>query len=306
MVELQGPYKMKKQNYKILNKKFSRPITCLTAYSPAVAKILDGLVDIILVGDSLGSTLYGMQNSRGVTLEMMKRHGLAVTKNVKKSITMIDMPFNTYKNKIQALKNAKKLLEFTKSKILKVEINKKNLSIVRYLVEKNFNIVAHIGVTPQSYTNFNKIKAVGKVKEESENLLYIAKELEKAGALALLLECINQKTAKNITNSVSIPTIGIGSSKYCDGQVLVFDDLVNFENTVLKPKFVKKYADLNKLSKSAVIKFCKEVKQKNSQIKDIPITKLYSEIFLSQYHTSLMNQCLYQTKVRIFLILYLI
>ena len=109
MVELQGPYKMKKQNYKILNKKFSRPITCLTAYSPAVAKILDGLVDIILVGDSLGSTLYGMQNSRGVTLEMMKRHGLAVTKNVKKSITMIDMPFNTYKNKIQALQNAKKL-----------------------------------------------------------------------------------------------------------------------------------------------------------------------------------------------------
>ena len=262
MVELQGLYKMKKKNYKILNKKFSRPITCLTAYSPAVAKILDGLVDIILVGDSLGSTLYGMQNSRGVTLEMMKRHGLAVTKNVKKSITMIDMPFNTYKNKIQALQNAKKLLEFTKSKILKIEINKKNMSIVRYLVEKNFNIVAHIGVTPQSYTNFNKIKAVGKVKEEGENLLYIAKELEKAGALALLLECINQKTAKKITDSVSIPTIGIGSSKYCDGQVLVFDDLVNFDNTVFKPKFVKKYADFNKISKSAVKKFCKEVKQK--------------------------------------------
>ena len=253
---------MKKKLVKILNKKFNYPITCLTAYSPSIAKILDGNVDIVLIGDSLGTTLYGMKNSQSVTLNMMKIHGLAVTNNVNKSITVIDMPYKTYENKLQALKNAKTLLNFTKAKMIKLEINRSNLPIVKYLSSKNLNVVAHIGVTPQSFVNFKKIKAVGKTKKESQNLIKLALNAEKAGAKAILLECITEKAAKKITSTVSIPSIGIGASKNCDGQILVFDDLINLKIGKKKPKFVKKFLDFEKLLKNAVKKFSQEVREK--------------------------------------------
>ncbi len=252
---------MKKKITKILSKNFSNRITCLTAYSPAVAKILDGNVDLVLIGDSLGTTLYGMKNSRKVTLEMMKLHGLAVTKNVKKSITVIDMPYNTYNTKLQAHKNALELIKYTKSKMLKLEINKKNLILIKYLSSKKINVIAHIGVTPQSFINFNKIRAVGKNKTESKNLIELAKKSENYGAKAILLECVKKDTAKKITSSVSIPTIGIGSSKYCDGQVLVFDDLISYDKSQHFPKFVKNYINFNKIAEKAVKTFCKEVQK---------------------------------------------
>ena len=253
---------MKKKLVKILNKKFNYPITCLTAYSPSIAKILDGKVDIVLIGDSLGTTLYGMKNSQSVTLNMMKIHGLAVTNNINKSITVIDMPYKTYENKLQALKNAKTLLNFTKAKMIKLEINRRNLPIVKYLSSKNLNVVAHIGGTPQSFVNFKKIKVVGKTKKESQNLLKLALDAEKAGAKAILLECITQETAKKITSSISLPTIGIGSSKYCDGQVLVFDDLIKIDKEQYFPKFVKNYLNFDELASNAVKKFSTDVRQK--------------------------------------------
>ncbi len=253
---------MKKKLVKILNKKFNYPITCLTAYSPSIAKILDGKVDIVLIGDSLGTTLYGMKNSQSVTLNMMKIHGLAVTNNINKSITVIDMPYKTYENKLQALKNAKTLLNFTKAKMIKLEINRRNLPIVKYLSSKNLNVVAHIGVTPQSFVNFKKIKAVGKTKKESQNLIKLALNAEKAGAKAILLECITEETAKKITSSISLPTIGIGSSKYCDGQVLVFDDLIKIDKEQYFPKFVKNYLNFDELASNAVKKFSTDVRQK--------------------------------------------
>ena len=253
---------MKKKLVKILNKKFNYPITCLTAYSPSIAKILDGNVDIVLIGDSLGTTLYGMKNSQSVTLNMMKIHGLAVTNNINKSITVIDMPYKTYENKLQALKNAKTLLNFTKAKMIKLEINRRNLPIVKYLSSKNLNVVAHIGVTPQSFVNFKKIKAVGKTKKESQNLIKLALNAEKAGAKAILLECITEETAKKITSSISLPTIGIGSSKYCDGQVLVFDDLIKIDKKQHYPKFVKNYLNFDELASNAVKKFSTDVRQK--------------------------------------------
>ena len=253
---------MKKKIVKILNKKFHYPITCLTAYSPSIAKILDGNVDIVLIGDSLGTTLYGMKNSQSVTLNMMKIHGLAVTNNVNKSITVIDMPYKTYENKLQALKNAKTILNFTKAKMIKLEINRSNLPIVKYLSSKNLDVVAHIGVTPQSYVNFKKIKAVGRTKKESQNLIKLALNAEKAGAKAILLECITEETAKKITSSISLPTIGIGSSKYCDGQVLVFDDLIKIDKKQHYPKFVKNYLNFDELASNAVKKFCTDVRQK--------------------------------------------
>ena len=253
---------------KILHKSFSKPISCLTAYSPSIANILDGKIDLILVGDSLGSTLYGMKNTQGVTMDMMKNHGVAVNKEIKKSIKVLDMPYKTYDNKIDAYRNAKILLNHCKPDLLKIEISEKKLVVLKHLVDKKINVISHIGVTPQSYKNFNKIKVLGRTNKEKQNLLKLAKDSEEIGAKAVLLECVTANTAKLITENVSIPTIGIGASKYCDGQVLVFDDLINLSINDKKPKFVKNYFNFNKIVGNVVKKYNNEVK-----LKKFPSTK---------------------------------
>ena len=253
---------------KILIKNFSRPISCLTAYSPSIAKILDGKIDLILVGDSLGSTLYGMKNTQGVTMDMMKNHGVAVNKEIKRSLKVLDMPYKTYDNKIDAYRNAKILLNHCKPDLLKIEISEKKLVVLKHLVDKKINVISHIGVTPQSYKNFNKIKILGRTNKEKQNLLKLAKESETLGAKAVLLECVTANTAKLITENISIPTIGIGASKYCDGQVLVFDDLINLTTNDKKPKFVKNYFNFNKVASNVVKKYNREVK-----LKKFPSTK---------------------------------
>ena len=253
---------------KILHKSFSKPISCLTAYSPSIANILDGKIDLILVGDSLGSTLYGMKNTQGVTMDMMKRHGVAVNKEIKRSLKVLDMPYKTYDNKIDAYRNAKILLNHCKPDLLKIEISEKKLVVLKHLVDKKVNVISHIGVTPQSYKNFNKIKVLGRTNKEKQNLLKLAKESETLGAKAVLLECVTANTAKLITENISIPTIGIGASKYCDGQVLVFDDLINLSINDKKPKFVKNYFNFNKVASNVVKKYNREVK-----LKKFPSTK---------------------------------
>ncbi len=255
---------MLKLNYKkLLTKKNKIPITCLTAYSKPIANILDGKVDLILIGDSLGTTLYGMQNTRGVTIEMMKNHGKAVVSNTKYSMTIIDMPYNSYRNKNEALKNALDILAFTKADFIKIETDKNNINIVEYLTKNKIRVVSHIGVNPQKYSNFSKIKSVGKNIKDKNNLLNLAKKLEIAGSKMIVLECINLGTSKEITNNLSIPTIGIGSSKYCDGQVLVIDDILNLSSNDKKPKFVKSYINIEKNMDKAVKKFAKDVMNKN-------------------------------------------
>ena len=253
---------------KILHKSFSKPISCLTAYSPSIANILDGKIDLILVGDSIGSTLYGMKNTQGVTMNMMKNHGAAVNRTIKKSLKVLDMPYKTYDNKIDAYKNAKILLNHCKPDLLKIEISEKKLVVLKHLVDKKINVISHIGVTPQSYRNFNKIKVLGKTNKEKQNLLKLAKESETLGAKAVLLECVTANTAKLITENISIPTIGIGASKYCDGQVLVFDDLINLSTNDKTPKFVKNYFNFNKVASNVVKKYNREVK-----LKKFPSTK---------------------------------
>ena len=253
---------------KILHKSFSKPISCLTAYSPSIANILDGKIDLILVGDSLGSTLYGMKNTQGVTMDMMKNHGAAVNKTIKKSLKVLDMPYKTYDNKIDAYKNAKILLNHCKPDLLKIEISEKKLVILKHLIDKKINVISHIGVTPQSFKNFNKIKVLGKTNKEKQNLLELAKQSEKLGAKAVLLECVTTETAKLITENISIPTIGIGASKYCDGQVLVFDDLINLTTNNKQPKFVKNYINFNKIVSNTVKRYNREVK-----LKKFPSTK---------------------------------
>ena len=259
---------MSKINYKkILLKKNKEPITCLTAYSKPLANILDGKVDLILVGDSLGTTLYGMKNTRSVNLEMMKNHGKAVVSNTKKSMTIIDMPYKTYRNKKEALKNALNILSFTKADFIKLETDNKNIDIVRYLTKNKIKVISHIGVTPQKFSNFSKIKSVGKNFKESNNLISLAKKLEKAGSKLIVLECIEMNTSKEITNKLTIPTIGIGASKYCDGQVLVIDDIINLDSSMKKPKFIKTYTNIERNIINAVKNFTKEVKNKKFPLK---------------------------------------
>ena len=254
---------MSKINYKnLLVKKNIEPITCLTAYSKPLAVLMDGKVDLILIGDSLGTTLYGMKNTRSVTLEMMKNHGKAVVNNTSISMTIVDMPYNTYRNTKEALKNARDILNFTRADYIKIETDKKNIAIVEYLSKHKINVISHIGVTPQKFSNFDKIKSVGKNIKSINELIFLSKKLEHAGSKFIVLECISLTAAKKITKSLSIPTIGIGASKNCDGQVLVIDDVLNFDSKNKKPKFVKNFTNIEKSIVSAIKKFVKEVKNK--------------------------------------------
>ena len=153
---------------KIQQLKNKSPISCLTAYSSSISKIVDEYVDIILVGDSLGNAVYGMKNTQSVTLDMMRNHGKAVFQSSKKALTIIDMPYNSYLNPKQALNNAKNLLKYTKCQLVKLEIDKKNVSIIPHLVKNNIPVVSHIGVLPQQFSNFNKIKILGKTNKQKK------------------------------------------------------------------------------------------------------------------------------------------
>ena len=220
----------KKTIKNIQRQKGKRKITCLTAYTASVAKIIDNYVDIILIGDSLGSTIYGMKNTQKVTLDMMRVHGKAVSQFCKKSFTIIDMPFNTYSNNKEALVNAKNIINYTKCQSVKIETDKKNIGIVKYLTKNKIRVVSHIGVTPQKYKNFNKIRTVGKLPIEKKQILNLALDLEKAGSCLIVLECMKENLAKEISKKLKIPTIGIGASKDCDGQVLVIDDILGISS----------------------------------------------------------------------------
>ena len=243
---------------KIIRKKNKSKIVCLTAYSKNIASILDDHCDIILVGDSLGSVLYNFKSTRSVTLDMMIEHSKSVKMGVKKSLLVVDMPHNTYRNKKEALKNAKKIISQTKCDAIKVEGGSKIIEIVKHLIKNKIPVQGHLGVLPQ--TQKGKFTHKGKKIKERNILLKDAKQLELAGVFSLVLECVETSLAKQITKSLRIPTIGIGASSQCDGQVLVTDDLIGLN--LINARFVKKYLNLKKAINSAVIKFKDEVKNK--------------------------------------------
>jgi len=242
---------------KILQKKGKIPITCLTAYSRPVAEILDKYCDIILVGDSLGMTLYGMKTTKEVKLNTMILHGKTVKQFVKKSLVVFDMPYKTYTNKFMAFKNAKKIIKITKCDAVKLEGGKKVVNIIKYLVSKGIPVMGHIGLLPQYATRF---KLKGKNFFQRKKILEDAVSLSSSGVFAIVIECVVESLAKKITNIVKVPTIGIGASKYCDGQVLVVDDLIGLSN--FSPKFVRKYSNVNKIIEKSVRKYCKDVKHR--------------------------------------------
>ena len=248
-----------KKIQKIINKKNKSKIVCLTAYSKNIAVTLDKYCDIILVGDSLGSVLYNYNSTKKVSLDTMIEHSKSVKMGVKKSVMVVDMPYNTYRNNQEALKNAKKIISQTKCDAVKLEGGKKIVKIVKNLVKNKISVMGHLGLLPQSQTG--KFRSKGKKKSERTKILNDAKLLEDAGVFSIVLECVETSLSRLITSSIKIPTIGIGASLFCDGQVLVTDDLLGLNP--IKFRFVKKYGNLSKNINLAVKNFSNDVKKEN-------------------------------------------
>ena len=242
----------------ILSKKNKSKIICLTSYSKNISEILDNLVDITLVGDSLGSVLYSYNTTKKVNLDMMIEHSKSVRQGVKKSLMVVDMPYNTYRNKKEALLNAKKIINSTKADAVKLEGGNKIIEIIKFLKKNKINVMGHLGILPQSQKG--KFRYKGKTISERKRLLEDAILLEKNGVFSIVLECVETNLTKKITKELKIPTIGIGSSANCDGQVLVTDDLIGLNLTSIK--FVKSFCNIRKHINLAVKKFIKEVKNK--------------------------------------------
>ena len=243
---------------KIINKKNRSKIVCLTAYSKNIAEEIDKHVDIILVGDSLGSVLYNYSSTRKVTLTEMINHSKSVRLGVKKSLMVVDMPFKTYTTKNIAFKNAKKILKETKCDAVKLEGGKKVIKQIEYLVKNKIPVMGHLGLLPQTVKG--KFKSKGKTLREIKQLMNDAILLQRTGVFAIVLECVKTPIAKQITKGLKIPTIGIGSSVHCDGQVLVTDDLLGLNET--KIKFVKRFLNIKKYINIGLKKYASDVRSK--------------------------------------------
>ena len=246
---------MNKKIKKILLKKNKSKIVSLTAYSKSVAKILDKYVDIVLVGDSMANVLYGHKNTHKINLKNIIQHTLSVKMGVKKSLLVVDMPKGSYSNLQSAEKNVKLVIKETGCDAVKLENYKKNYKIIEKLTKKKIPVMGHIGYTPQFKKKF---KIEGQTKSDINKLLKEAKFIQKAGAFSIVLECLSPESAKLITRELDIPTIGIGSSFYCDGQILFTDDMLGLSG--FYPKFVKKYANLNRVIEKAIKKYTRDVK----------------------------------------------
>ena len=242
-----------KAAHDIKSMKSRQKIVMLTAYDFPMAKLMDDIVDIILVGDSMGMVVLGYENTTKVTIQDIARSTGAVARAAKNALIVGDLPFGTYDDEKDALKNAKLLLD-AGAKAVKVE-NKPE--IIDFLVNNGIDVMAHIGLTPQTITDF---KVQGKNEEDAKNLLELAKACDKAGCFSIVLECVPESLGKRITDSVSCPTIGIGAGIHCDGQVLVTHDILGlFE--MFKPKFVKRYAEIGKEMRKAFEQYAKEVRE---------------------------------------------
>ena len=243
---------------KILNKKNKSKIICLTSYSKNIAEAIDSYTDIILVGDSLGSVLYNYSTTRKVTLNQMIEHSKSVRLGIKNSLMVVDMPYKTYSNKGTALKNAKRIMKETKCDAVKIEGGSSIIKIVEHLIKNKIPLMGHLGILPQTVKG--KFKFKGKKIKERNQIFKDAKLLQDKGVFSIVLECVETTLAKQITKSLEIPTIGIGSSQNCDGQVLVIDDLIGLNEA--KTKFVKKFGRIKKNISQAVRNFKKEVLSK--------------------------------------------
>lgn len=237
-------------------------ITALTAYDFPVARIVDESgVDLILVGDSLGMVVLGYENTIPVTLEDMLHHTKAVTRAVKRALVIADMPYMSFHLSIdESVFNASRFLKEGKAGGVKIEgASERRLKLVEAMVEAEIPVMGHVGLTPQSILHTGQFRMRGAQEEEAKKIVTDALALEKAGVFAVVLECIPLELSRVVTEKLTVPTIGIGAGPHCDGQILVFHDLVGCSNGYL-PKFVKKYADLHGVITEAVKNYAADVR----------------------------------------------
>ena len=243
------------------SKKNGEKLTMLTAYDYTTAKLIDESgIDSILVGDSLGMVVLGYDDTLSVTMEDMIHHSAAVARGAKNALIVTDMPFMSYQTSVyDAVVNAGRLVKEGKAQAVKLEGGIEFCEHIKAIVKASIPVCAHIGLTPQSINAFGGFKVQGKGKEEAQRLLDEARAVEEAGAFAVVLECVPAKLAKKISESISIPTIGIGAGAGCDGQVLVYQDMLAMYSD-FKPKFVKQYAQIGSVMKDAFRQYIDEVK----------------------------------------------
>jgi 3-methyl-2-oxobutanoate hydroxymethyltransferase len=243
----------------IRGRKHGEPIVMLTAYTVRTAQLFDPHCDLLLVGDSLGQVIYGLPSTVPVTLEMMAAHGAAVVRGSYHAVVVIDMPFGSYEaSPAKAFESAAWLLKQTGAAGVKLEGGAAMGDTIRFLVERGIPVVGHVGLTPQAINNLGGYGARGREPAEAAKILADAKAVDAAGAFAMVIEGVVEPLAAEITRAVACPTIGIGASAQCDGQVLVAEDMLGmFERT---PRFVKRYDDLAGRISAAVAAYAQEVR----------------------------------------------
>lgn len=236
-------------------------LTMLTAYDYSTAKLIDESgINGILVGDSLGMVCLGYEDTLSVTMEDIIHHTKAVSRGAKNSLIVADMPFMSYQTSVyDAVVNAGKLIKEGRAHVVKLEGGIEVCDKIEAIVKASIPVMAHIGLTPQSVNSFGGFKVQGKSEEAAKELIEAAKSVEKAGAFAVVLECVPAKLADIITGELNIPTIGIGASSNCDGQILVYQDMLGMFND-FTPKFVKKYANVGEIMNIAFKKYIDEVR----------------------------------------------
>ena len=240
-------------------RKGQTPLVCLTAYSAPMAAIMDAHCDILLVGDSVGMAVHGLASTIGVTLEMMSLHGQAVMRGASRAFVVIDMPFGSYEaSPEQAFLNATRLLKETGAQAVKVESGPAIADTVRFLTDRGIAVMGHVGLRPQAVNLDGGFKAKGRTEEERLRVIREAKDTDAAGVFAIVVEGVAEDLAAQITQLVAAPTIGIGASKMCDGQILVVDDMLGLFDWT--PRFVRHYADLRHIIGEAVSAYAKDVR----------------------------------------------
>ncbi|QCG96726.1 3-methyl-2-oxobutanoate hydroxymethyltransferase [Azospirillum sp. TSA2s] len=243
-------------------RKGGEPIVCLTAYTAPVARLLDPHVDILLVGDSLGMVVYGLDSTLPVTLDMMIAHGAAVVRASERACVVVDLPFGSYQeSKEAAFRTSARVMAETGAQAVKLEGGLEMAETVAFLTARGIPVMGHVGLTPQSVNTLGGYKAVGRDAEAAERIAADARAITEAGAFTLVIEGTMEQLARRITEEVAIPTIGIGGSPACDGQVLVTDDMLGLFGA-FQPKFVKRYANLGETVGEAAATYAAEVRSR--------------------------------------------
>jgi 3-methyl-2-oxobutanoate hydroxymethyltransferase len=245
----------------VMARKGGVPLVCLTAYTTPVAKLADKHCDIVLVGDSVGMVLHGLSSTLDVSMDMMILHGKAARRGVRQALMVVDMPFGSYEESPgQAFRNAARLMAETGCAAVKLEGGEPMRETIRFLTARGIPVMGHVGLTPQAVNTFGGYKVQGR-GETGEAIRRDARAIAEAGAFALVLEKVPDSLARSITTELAVPTIGIGASAACDGQILVVDDMLGMF-TDFKPKFVKRYADLGAQADRAIAAYAEEVRER--------------------------------------------